>query len=191
MPAKGSAFIGQLTDDQFFRPRGQRPGVFPRVSLVSAPRNPSKEASLKHVEERDRIEGRERKRESMIVNRGRGREYKGKDAKGRSPTRRGIRFWNRAVVGSRTRPDQTVLAGSLIKIFTRRDVRASGESSRHFVLSIIRCHVSYVFSAFKGFHTGALGRKEGGRGERERKQKKRARLVGVISTPREHITIIY
>lgn len=50
----------------------------------------------------------------------------------------------------RTEPDRTVLAGSLIKIFTRRDVRAPGESLRHSVLSIIRCHVPYGIFGIQG-----------------------------------------
>lgn len=49
-----------------------------------------------------------------------------------------------------TEPDQTVLAGSLIKIFTRGDVRAPGESFRHSVLSIIRCHVPYGIFGIQG-----------------------------------------
>lgn len=64
-----------------------------------------------------------------------------------------------------TEPDQTVLAGSLIKIFTRRDVRVPEESSRHSVLSIIRCHVPYGIFGIQGVLYGCplvLARRETG-----------------------------
>jgi len=72
-----------------------------------------------------------------MIGQGRKREGEGRSCGGTNRDRhsrgrqRGIRFWNRAVAsGTVLTEERTVLAGSLIKIFTRRDAQESRESPR-------------------------------------------------------------